>query len=243
MTLVYLAMVPLSVLGGLWVTLRMRAIDPWARLLSAIIGVAVVGIALQQGLRGRSPVTGAKAIVRPLQPEQMSLGARILPQAVEILLIVVAAMVGLLLFYAAYFALKEREVRVVRSRLRVLLRYVVSVGVYFYLALLPMDLVKRQILHLRGQAIYETTVAYVALISVLLLVAVIVVFDKRTRRHKPAVIAFYCGLVVVAGSSPFVWAVLASAVPAVQSMGVVSMVAMISPGPAYFLLHHRLGWL
>ena len=66
---------------------------------------------------------------------------------------------------------------------------------------------------------------------------------QKVRRHKAAVIAFFCGLVIVAGSSPFVWAMLATAIPAVQPIGLLSIFALAAPGPAYFLLRYQLGWL
>lgn len=243
MSIFYLVMVPLSLLGGLWVTFRQRSLDPRGRFLTLIVGLAIAGLALYQGLQGQAPFKSWKAVATPSQPATLSVGARILPHAVAFLLIMVVAMVGVLVFYAAYFALKDHNFGVVRARLRALLRYVIYVGAYFYVAIFPMGLIKRHILILTDQTVYEITVAYVSLIAVLIFVAMVLGFDKEVRRHKAAVIGFYCGLLVVAGSSPFVWSLLATAVPAIQPIGVLSIFAMVAPAPAYFLLHYRLGWL
>jgi predicted metal-binding membrane protein len=66
----------------------------------------------------------------------------------------------------------------------------------------------------------------------MILVAMVLTFDKDVRRHKAVVIACFVGLVVVAGSSPFVWAALATAIPAAQPLGVLSIFAMAAPAPA-----------
>lgn len=105
-----------------------------------------------------------------------------------------------------------------------------------------MSLVKSDLLRLPDQSVQEIAIAYVSLIAALIFIATVLAFHKDMR-HKVTVICFFVGCVAVAASSPFVWAVLATAIPAAQPIGVLSIFAMAAPAPTYFLLHYRLGWL
>lgn len=240
----YLVMVPLSVLGGVWLTFRLRPVDPRGRFLTLIVGVAISGLALYRGLQGQSPLTNQQSMGPQSRPQALpALGAGVVPDAITFFLIVMVASFGVFIFYVAYFALKEGNLRVLRTRGPTILGYVLCIGAYFYISIFPMGLVKRHLLHFANQTPYEIAIAYVSLIAILIFVAIVLAFDEEVRRHKAFVTAFFFGCVVVAASSPFVWAVIATAVPAAQPLGVLSVFAMVAPAPTYFLLHYRLGWL
>ncbi len=243
MTLFELLMLILGILGGLWVTFRMRSIDPWARLLGAIVGAAVIAIAFYQGLHGQSAFSAANSVVRVPRSEVPSSTASILPHAIQLFIIVVVSMAVLAIFYAAYFLLKERHRGVLRTRMPTTLRNILLVSVYMFAAILPMSLEKHHVLHLTNPTIHGIMVAYVSLIAALILVAMSLAFDKELRRHKVAVVAFFCGLVIAAGSSPFIGTLLANDIPALQPIGVLFVFALGAPGPAYFVLRYQLGWL
>jgi uncharacterized membrane protein len=149
---------------------------------------------------------------------------------------------GVLILSIGSLAAKE-GIGVVRTRGPTILRYVLCVGAYFYVSLLPMGLVKSDLLHFTDQTVQEIAIAYVSLITALIFVATVLALHKEVRDHKVIVIGFFLGCVAVAASSPFVWTLLATAIPAAQPIGALSIFAMVAPAPAYFLLHYRLGWL
>lgn len=242
MNLFYLVMVPLSVLGGLWITFRLGSVAPRGRFLTMIVGLAVAGLVLYQGLQGQSPFTSQQSIapsrLGTLPPPVVG----ILPEAIGFLLIMIVASMGVFILCIAGFALNE-GIGVLRTRGPTILGYVLCVGAYLYVSLLPMGLVKSDILHLANQTTQEIAVAYVSLIAALIFVATVLALHKDVRRHKAIVIAFFLGCVAVAASSPFVWTVIATDIPAAQPIGVLSIFALVAPAPTYFLLHYRLGWL
>jgi hypothetical protein len=231
----YLLLVLLSVLAALWLTFRLRSSEPRWRFPAIIVGLAIAGLALYQGLHGQSPFTpGLETLATPV--------TSILPEAVRFLLIIVVASMGVLILSIGSLAAKE-GIGVVRTRGPTILRYVLCVGAYFYVSLLPMGLVKSDLLHFTDQTVQEIAIAYVSLITALIFVATVLALHKEVRDHKVIVIGFFLGCVAVAASSPFVWTLLATAIPAAQPIGALSIFAMVAPAPAYFLLHYRLGWL
>jgi hypothetical protein len=239
-----LIMAGLALFGGLWVTFRMRAIDPRARLLGAIVGAAIIAMALYQGLGRGSPFSGVNAPMLSSHAEALSAPTRILAHAGKLFLVMAVAMTGVLVFYAVYFFLTGRNRGVLRTRMPTTLRNVICVGGYMFTSILPMSLEKHHVLHLTSQADHLIEIAYISLVVVVIVVAMGLAFEKSTRHRKATAIAFFCGLVIVAGSSPFVWAVYGTALPAVaQPIGVLSVLVMAAPGPAYYLLRYQLGWL
>lgn len=244
MRLFDLIMAGLALFGGLWVTFRMRAIDPRARFLGAIVGAAVIVMALYQGLGRGSPFSAVNAPMLSSHTETLSAPTRILPHAIELLLVMAVAMVGVLVFYAVYFFLTGRNRGVLRTRMPTTLRNVICVGSYMFASILPMSLAKHHVLHLTNRAVHVIALAYISLVVVVVFVAMGLAFEKGTRHRKATAIAFFCGLVIVAGASPFVWAVYGTALPAAaQPIGVLSILVMAAPGPAYYLLRYQLGWL
>lgn len=231
-----------SLFGGLWVTFRMRSIDPWARVLGALVGAAVIGVAVYQGLQGR-PSANGKPIVPPPHPAALSSSSNILAHALPLFLIVVVAITGVVVFYAVLCVLRERNLGVLRIRIPPPVRIAICIGTYMFAAIFPMSLVKHHVLHLSDRAVHGITATYVTSIAVLMIAAMVLVIDKQVRSRKAVVIALYCGLVLVAGSSPFVWATLASALPAAQPLGTLFAIAMLAPAPAYYLLHYQLEWM
>lgn len=191
LSLSLLAMGLLSILGGLWVTLRMRSIDPVARSLGVIVGAIATGIAIRQGLHGQSAFASAKLPVPPLAPQRAARGTRILAQAGRFFLTAVVALVGVVAFYAAYVVLKDRDWAVVRSRLRVLVWYLVAVGASVHGAVLPGVPVRRHPLQLTIPVAYEIALASAALIALLVFVAVVLRFGAEARRRKAVVIGFW----------------------------------------------------
>lgn len=237
-----LVMAGASLFGGLWVTFRIRSIDPWTRALGALVGAAVVAVAVYQGLHGR-PIANGKPIAPPPDPAALSSSSNILAHTLPLFLIVIVAMIGVVVFYAVLFVLQERNLGVLRIRIPPILRLVIYVGAYMCAAIVPMSLVKHHVLHFSDRAVHGITAAYVTSIAALMIAATVLVIDKQVRSRKAVVIALYCGLVLVAGSSPFVWATLANASEAARPLGTLSAIALLAPGPAYYLLRYQLEWM
>jgi len=239
----YLLLVLLSVLGALWVTFRLRSDDLRGRFPAMIVGLAIAGLALYQGLQGHSPFTSHQSTAPPSRLETLSPPVTgILTEAVRFLLIILVASMGVLILSITTLAVRE-GIGVLRTRGPAILRYVLCVGAYLYVSLLPMGLAKSDLLHLSDQSVQEISIAYVSLVAALIFVATVLAFYKDVRDHKVVVIGFFVGCVAAAASSPFVWAVLAIAIPAAQPIGVLAIFALVAPAPTYFLLHYRLGWL
>jgi len=237
-----LAFAGLVLVGGLWVTLRMRSVARSTRALGAIVGAAVIGAAVYQALEERPVLGGGGRVVPPSRAGALA-NSSLLAHAVPLALIFVVAIAAAVVYYTVYFLLKERDRALLRIRLPTTIRNAICVGSYVFAAILPMSLEKHEALHLAVWAVQGVVVAYVSLVAAIILMALVLAFDGDVRRHKAVVIAFFAGLVVAGGSSPFVWAALAAAIPAAQPLGVLSIFAMAAPGPAYFLLRYRLGWL
>jgi len=134
----YLLLVLLSVLGALWVTFRLRSDDLRGRFPAMIVGLAIAGLALYQGLQGHSPFTSHQSTAPPSRLETLSPPVTgILTEAVRFLLIILVASMGVLILSITTLAVRE-GIGVLRTRGPAILRYVLCVGAYLYVSLLPM---------------------------------------------------------------------------------------------------------